>query len=538
MANCCSAPRCTCRVVAGAGVSVEGNGSSSAPYIISAGGGAATALAVQDSPSVDLTLSGTGTAGDPYEVTADVVLDPVPPGGGSNLLSEGPDGLFVECEGVRGCLSAGPGSTYDPSTGVIGAAISTDAGNNLVLGGDDGLFVPAAGATVATADTDCIALTGDGSAGSPLTAGPVIDPDPANALECRPTGLFAPAASGGATALAVNDTDTVDLTLTGTGAAGDPYEVSGAVRLDATPPGGGSNLMGSGPDGLYVECAGVRGCLSAGDGIDYDPATGVIAADLSVDAGNSLSIGGDGGLFAPAATGLTAVTSADSECIDFSGQGTGASPLTATPRLDPAGGNLLSCTPSGLRAVLAAPGCGLAGDGTAASPLAAQVQAWPYPACDVDALAGRVFCDSAGALRSEPRAMATYTQDTVGQNFPSPVVPTGFDNVIVTRTLTITNPDACRNAFVVCEVEVDIDFDLPANSGAAGGITSDEMQYFANRGSSGALDVHCQVTKVYNRQLTPGQVLVEPLDITMGRGSGGATYNRIQSFMRAFIFVL
>ena len=53
------------------------------------------------------------------------------------------------------------------------------------------------------------------------------------------------------------------------------------------------------PDGLYVECTDARGCLSGGDGIAYDPATGEIDARLSTDAGNVVSFGTDGGLFAP-----------------------------------------------------------------------------------------------------------------------------------------------------------------------------------------------------------------------------------------------
>ncbi|MGJ3558836.1 hypothetical protein ACR6C2_07605 [Streptomyces sp. INA 01156] len=43
-------------------------------------------------------------------MSAAVILDPAPPGGGSNLLHTGADGLYVECADVRGCLSAGTGS--------------------------------------------------------------------------------------------------------------------------------------------------------------------------------------------------------------------------------------------------------------------------------------------------------------------------------------------------------------------------------------------------------------------------------------------
>ncbi|MFM9812598.1 hypothetical protein ACKI16_29310 [Streptomyces scabiei] len=182
-------------------------------------------------------------------------------------------------------------------------------------------------------------------------------------------------------------------------------------------------------------------------------------------------------------------------------------------------------------------GCGLTGNGAAATPLTVAVGAWPF-ACDLEDNAGAVYCDADGVLRSPPPPRATFVQSQVNQSYPSLAVPAGFDNVIETRNLNIVNPDPCRAAFVICEVEVDVDFDLPANSGAAYGITTDEMSYFANRGATAATDVHTQTTKVFNRSIAAGGVLVEPLDITMGRGSGGATYNRIQSFMRAFVFNL
>ncbi|GAA2621351.1 hypothetical protein [Streptomyces vastus] len=123
MANCCGAARCTCRVTAGPGITVEGNGSAGAPYVISGGGGT-TALQAADTPTVDATVTGTGAAGDPYEVSAAVILDPAPPGGGTNLLEAGPDGLYVECADVRTCFSAGDGATYDQTTGEISARLS------------------------------------------------------------------------------------------------------------------------------------------------------------------------------------------------------------------------------------------------------------------------------------------------------------------------------------------------------------------------------------------------------------------------------
>ncbi|MGW2766247.1 hypothetical protein [Streptomyces sp. NPDC001275] len=362
MAKCCTSPGCKCTVIAGPGVTVDGNGSPSLSYIVSAEGGVATALAVTDSETINFDLTGTGTPGDPYEITGSVILDPAPPGGGSNLLNEGPDGLFVECADVRTCFSATDGATYDPATGKIGAKVSTDAGNQTTIGGDGGLYTPAA-----------------------------------------------------STAVEAKDSPTVDVTVSGTGAAGDPYEVSAAVILDPAPPGGGTNLIGEGPDGLYVECADVRQCFSAGNGAAYDPATGEFSARLSADAGNAMAFGSDGGLYATGggASTPTALQSRDTSTVDttVTGTGTAADPyvveadvivapepngleataqgLLVAPSSDT--GNRLSMGGDGRLFVPTVPppevGCGLKGDGTTVSPLAANPAAGQAPwaaswACD------------------------------------------------------------------------------------------------------------------------------------------------------------
>lgn len=85
---------------------------------------------------------------------------------------------------------------------------------------------------------------------------------------------------------------------------------------------------------------------------------------------------------------------------------------------------------------------------------------------------------------------------------------------------------------------MDVDFTLPANSGGGSGIGTDDMVYFANRGSSTATAVHTQVTKTWARVIPAGGSVVEPLQITGLRGSGGAMYTRIQWAINAFVFVL
>ncbi|CAL9538029.1 hypothetical protein [Streptomyces sp. enrichment culture] len=413
MSKCCGPSPCNCRVTAGPGVTVSGNGSVALPYVVSAGG-ATTAVEAADTPTVDTTVTGTGAAGAPYVVSASVILDPAPPEGGDNLIQAGPDGLYLECAQVRTCLVAGTGITYDPDTGEIAAT-----------GG--------AAEPLVTEDSTCIAFTGDGTAGSPLTATPIVDPAPGNALSCGPDGLMV---------------------------------TPGAVSCDD-----------------------VRPCLSAGDGIAYDPGTGEISARPSTDAGNVLGFGTDGGLLVP-----------------------GPEPLATE--------------------------CGLTGDGSAGAPLAAAVAAWPYP-CDADTAAGGVYCDSSGQLRSEPRGQITFQQEQQILDFADEPVPAPQDTEVATHTVTLTNPDPCRSAFVIMEGEVDADFNLPAGAGAGLGIATDEMSYLRNSGTTAILDTHIQGTKVVNGgTIPPGGNLNFTLSIRMGRGSAGATYNRIQSFLRAFIIVL
>ncbi|MEU2487034.1 hypothetical protein ABZ593_20800 [Streptomyces sp. NPDC012617] len=384
MAACCGVPRCSCSVIAGPGVTVDGNGSPGAPYVISSESGEPTALTVTDSSTVDLTLTGDGTAASPYDVTAAVILDPAPPGGGSQLIQSGPDGLSLECADVRGCFSAGDGAAYDPATGVIEARVSADAGNAMEFGADGGLYAPAGGAAEPTvveageSTTVDNTVTGTGTTADPyvVTSSVILDPAPPGggsqliqsgpdglSLECADVrgcfsagdgaaydpatgiitarvstdagnttafgsdgGLFTPAGAGGGepTALEVTDSPTLDLTMSGTGTAADPYDITGVVVLDPAPPGGGSNLLQAGPDGLFLECEQVRGCLVAGDGAAYDSTAGEVTARLSTDAGNRVEFGSDGGLLVPAPD-LPVVG------CGLTGDGTAAAPLTANP---------------------------------------------------------------------------------------------------------------------------------------------------------------------------------------------------------------
>lgn len=176
--SCCETVQCGCVVLAGPNIEVNGDGSTLAPYVISGTGGSGepTALGVTDSATLDLTVSGTGTAADPFDITGTVILDPSPPGGGEQLIQSGPDGLYLECEQVRGCISAGDGADYDVATGVVKARPSADAGNTLSIGVDGGLLVPA-GAAAEPLTVGC-GLKGEGTAAAPLAAFPVAGEQP------------------------------------------------------------------------------------------------------------------------------------------------------------------------------------------------------------------------------------------------------------------------------------------------------------------------------------------------------------------------
>lgn len=95
--SCCggrggSGAKCTCKVVAGDGITVTGNGSSGNPYKIEGKGGQ---------------------------------------GGG-----------LADCDAARACFSAEGPATFDPKTGKIGVDLSKDAGNIIRKGTDGGLLVP------------------------------------------------------------------------------------------------------------------------------------------------------------------------------------------------------------------------------------------------------------------------------------------------------------------------------------------------------------------------------------------------------------
>ena len=452
-----------------------------------------------------VTVTGSGNPSDPFIVSA---------AGG------------VSCDDVRPCISATGGAAYNPATGVITADISGTAGNQLALDGD-GLYVPA---VTCAQVRPCLSGTA-GVTYVPATG--VISADvsgtPGNQLVVDGGGLYVP------------PIDCADVRPCLSGTAGVNYDpATGVISADVSTDVGNALTFG-GDGGLYVapaavDCAAVRPCISGTNGVNYNPATGVITADISGTAGNQLVLDGDG-LYVPA------VTCAQVRPCLSGINGVTYDPATGVISADIStdAGNVLALgTDTGLfvPAATVAVGCGLNGTGAVADPLVVETVAWPFP-CDVTANGGDLYCDANGRLRTNPPPMASFVQDQQILTPAATAVPAPQDTEVATHTLTINNPDPCRPAFVMIEGEVDADFTLPAgNSSAALGIATDEMSFVFNKGATAANDVHIQGTKVVNATIAPGGSLNFVLSIRMGRGSGGATYDRIQSFLRAFVFNL
>ncbi|MEU3040243.1 hypothetical protein ABZ700_04665 [Streptomyces diastaticus] len=351
-----------------------------------------------------------------------------------------------------------------------------------------------------------VVVTGNGSAGAPyvVEAGvaPVSCDDVRPCLSAGPGATYDPATGViGAEPTVVEAGDRV--TVTGDGTTADPYVVA------ADP----------------VSCDDVRPCFSAGPGATYDPDTGVIGAERTVvEAGTNVTVTGDGTAADP-----YVVNSAGGDGVATSVEGgdgvtvTGAGTVT-----DP---YVVSAEPP-------VTGCGLTGDGTAGAPLAVATAAWPYD-CPPEDSGTVVVCDTDGVLRGEPRGQVSFVSYSETRDYPDLEVPTGTTptDVDTPFTLEVTNPDPCLPALVLVEREADVDFDLPVGAGAGYAQDTDEMVYLRNTGTTAIQDTHVQTTKLYQHTLSlaPGATATVNFPVRLSRGAGGATYNRIQVFIRALL---
>lgn len=271
--------------------------------------------------------------------------------------------------------------------------------------------------------------------------------------------------SAGSSGFQALDSATVDHTLTGAGTAGNPYSLTSAVKLS---PAAGQLLIAD-ANGLLITCEAVQDCVGAalGNGLTYDDALNRITARLSADAGNAMSIGGDGGLYSAGGGGgggLTQVTTADTSCIDLSGNGTAGTPLSAAPILDAAAGNLLTCTGTGLRAAVSV-GCGLTGTGAAGSPLTADTSGtWPltdrtgmaFPCPEANTLS-ETYCAPDG-IRTRPES--TSLLDRIqGSESPGTTLNAGQSRDFLS-TQSITNLSTCRQMHMLGVTRHDWDLSI------------------------------------------------------------------------------
>ncbi len=336
------------------------------------------------------------------------------------------------CSGAAPCscfLEAGPGITVEGSG---------SPGTPYVISIDSGAT------TVQDTPTINMSITGSGTSGDPFViSGSVkLDPSVDNVLAATANGLILTCdtirdCAGGI--VTILDTSTVNLTLTGDGSSGNPYVISAAVKLSVT----AGNLITADGTGIYLSCAQVRTCLSAGDGLNYDSATGIFEVQISTDPGNTTVIGTDGGVYTPPGSGVFT-------------------------------------------------DCGLTGLGTLVSPLAVDTggSAWPF-GCDEDQGAA-VYCGSDGALRVDPEKFVVYDYietanftgeiDSFGATVGGGVTDLGAGPV----DFVINNPSNCRDMVLFVEAGVAhcrVDFDNGPNDIAIGAhfvgvgdITPDETE--------------------------------------------------------------
>lgn len=167
--------------------------------------------------------------------------------------------------------------------------------------------------------------------------------------------------TAGTTQFKVTDSPSVDLTLTGDGAAA-PYNLTAAVRRNPAT----ANLLTQTASGLMVACGAVQDCVAEamGPGLAWNEGDRRFEAHISTEPGNLLLIGPDGGLYAsndgtiaparprgrvwrstvqqiPTGAGLNTAIEFDTELSDIGGTFDSDTPTRLTAPVD--GGYTVGC---------------------------------------------------------------------------------------------------------------------------------------------------------------------------------------------------
>lgn len=394
--------------------------------------------------------------------------------------------------------------------------------------------VSAEGGSTTEADTNTVDMSvlGSGTMADPyvISASVKLDPAAGNLITIGPGGLRVDcatiAASCGITPTAVDDTDSVDLTLTGSTITADIIpDPAGPVKIGPT---GVTVCLSTDANNELV--LGTDGCL-------YAPKTAVTA-------GTNATVTGTGTVADPyvvsATGGGTPVTTADTNTVNLSA---GTAPLTADVIIDPAAGNILTSSGAGLKADIITD-CGLTGEGTAASPLKVNIGAnsfaADFPGC-TPADGQKIYCDTAtGQLHGVPCTpvqIDTSNVDKLPTNPAGDPVPNGIPTAIAQADVVGSVAPGCsasQKILRIREIEVQITVTgIPDGTRIRAGIQGDEMTEFLNQSGATANDVHMtQVTKVLTDIVAPGTA-VPNLSMDVGEtGVGGSVWTRAQQRYR------
>lgn len=240
-----------------------------------------------------------------------------------------------------------------------------------------------------------------------------------------------------------------------------------------------------------TDCNAVRGCLSGGDGIDYQEGSGIISTCLSTDEGNALIYGSDDCLYVP--LGASAIFVGD----------------------------------------------GLIGDGTIGNPVTPDVGVWPYP-CDVASFGSIVAVEPvSGELRGAPTGRADMVSTAFTRDYAATLFNTGTTTVEAdTFMVPLLNPDTCRPSRVIIMRDVKFRTTLPG-TGTTGPSTAgysmalEETVRTGNTGPTTLTNMKYQTSRAFNfGTLSAGAASSYTLSVGTLFGSGGATYNRIEVDIR------
>lgn len=401
-----------------------------------------------DTATVDTSVTGTGSGGNPYVVSSSVKISAA----ADNCLVANGDGLFIPCpDGSETIVTPGTNVTVTGTGTTVDPYVINAAGG----GG--------AASIVGVTDTATLnlSITGDGSIGTPyvISGNPIISPNAGNQLTAVANGLFVPAATGAETIVQVADTPTINASISGAGTAGSPYVISAVADLSTDT----NQCLTIGTDGgLYVECP---------DG-----------SETQIDAGTNVTVTGTGTTADPyvinAAGGAEATTVSDTSSLNLTLAGVN---ISGDVIISPNAGNTLTNPGNGLYApltlvangdVTAVTGTGTAGDpfhvnvnsGCGLREVAGVLEAntedsanWPY-ACTIDG-GSPIFCGPDGQLYGTPDTTAMFDEittivaagTTTVNDFMTLHGTTvgGAPGVLpVGPTWTITNPSTCRSMLV------------------------------------------------------------------------------------------